>query len=109
MTNSQKKIPNRTCNGCYYEHKRTCYWFKLVHGSMPKMIPMNTFNEGCKQYKNNVSIGYKAGNKLTDRIINTFNGEIVSDKYQPPVKKRKTYKRKYVKSPHNYSYRKDAQ
>ena len=86
-----------------------CYWFNLNQGKRPQKIPEEIINKGCKQYKNNVSIGYKAGDKLTDRIINTFNGEIVSDKYQPPVIKRKAYKRKYVKSPHNYAYRKDAQ
>ena len=80
MTNSQKKIPNKTCNGCYYEHKRTCYWFKLVHGSIPKMIPMNTFNEGCKQYKN-TDIGYYTGNELTDRITNSFRRFIFVSNY----------------------------
>ena len=105
MTNSQKKIPNRTCNGCYYEHKRTCYWFKLVHGSMPKMIPMNTFNEGCKQYKN-TDIGNYAGNKLTDRIINVFKGEIIGDKYEPP-KRVSNYKKKKYTTRHNYTERKD--
>ena len=87
----------------------TCYWFHLNQGKRPQQIPEEIINKGCKQYKNNVSIGYKAGDKLTDRIINTFNGEIVSEKYQPPVIKRKTYKRKYIKSPHKYSYRRDAQ
>ena len=42
-------------------------------------------------------------------IIELFDGEIVSDKYQPPVRERKSYKKKYVKSAHNYSYRRDAQ
>ena len=66
-------------------------------------------NKGCSHYKNNALIGYKAGDKLIDRIINTFNGEIIGDKYKPPVKPTKTYKRKYVKSPHKYAYRRDAQ
>tara|TARA_R100000234_G_scaffold22032_1_gene12365 strand:+ start:392 stop:634 length:243 start_codon:yes stop_codon:yes gene_type:complete len=80
-----------------------------VQKEHPKHIPENIMNKGCVQYKNNVSIGYKAGNELTDEIINTFNGEIIGDKYKPPTKKRKTYKKKYVKSPHKYSHRKDAQ
>ena len=79
----------------------------VTYGSPPS--PPLAMGICGKQYKNNVSIGYKAGDKLTDRIINTFNGEIVSEKYQPPVIKRKTYKRKYIKSPHKYSYRRDAQ
>ena len=100
---------HKSCLGCYYENNSVCYWFSLKGNSTPKKIPEEIINKGCSKYTNNVSIGYKAGNKLTDKIINTFNGEIVSDKYQPPVKKRKPFKRKYVKSPHNYSYRKDAQ
>ena len=95
--------------GCYYENKSVGYWFNLKGNSTPKKIPENIINKGCDKYLNNVSIGYKAGDELTDKLINTFNGEIVGDKYQPPIRKRKTYKRKYVKSPHKYSYRRDAQ
>ena len=95
----------KSCNGCYYEHNRTCYWFKLVHGSIPKLIPINTFNKGCKQYKN-TSIGYNAGNELTTKIIELFDGEILSDKYEPP-KKQKYYKKKKYTTRHNYTERKD--
>ena len=100
---------HKSCLGCYYENKSVCYWFSLVGNSTPKQIPKNVINKGCDKYLNNVSIGYKAGDELTDKLINTFNGEIVGEKYEPPVRKRKSYKKKYVKSAHNYSYRRDAQ
>ena len=51
----------------------------------------------------------KSESELLHKIIKVFDGEILGDKYKPPVKPTKTYKRKYVKSPHKYSYRKDAQ
>ena len=100
----------KSCCGCYYENKRLCHWFKLFQKSAPKQIPNDILNKGCSKYSNKVSIGYKAGNKLIDKVIEVFDGEIIGDKYKPPFKyypKRK--KRKYVKSPHNYAYRKDAQ
>mgnify|MGYP003131012319 FL=1 len=99
----------KTCYGCFFEFSFKCYWFHLNQGKRPKQIPKDILNVGCSKYKNNVSIGYKAGDKLTDKIINTFDGEILGDKYEPPSKPTKTYKRKYVKSPHKYSHRKDAQ
>ena len=37
-------------------------------------------------------------------IIELFDGEILSDKYERPA-----YKKKWVKSPHKYTHRKDAQ
>ena len=46
---------------------------------------------------------------ITKEIIKVFDGEIIGDKYKPPVKPTRTYKKKYVKSPHKYSHRKDAQ
>jgi len=46
---------------------------------------------------------------LIKKIINTFDGEILGEKYKPPVKPTRAYKKKYVKSPHKYSYRRDAQ
>ena len=100
---------HKSCLGCYYENNSVCYWFKIKANSTPKKIPKDVINKGCNKYLNNMSIGYKAGNDLTTKIINTFNGEIVSEKYEPPIKKKKSYKKKYVKSAHNYSYRKDAQ
>ena len=102
-------ILHKSCLGCYYENDSVCYWFKIKRDSAPKKIPKDVINKGCDKYLNNVSIGYKAGNKLTDRIINVFDGEIVGEKYEPPVRERKSYKKKYVKSAHNYSYRRDAQ
>tara|TARA_R100000234_G_scaffold118224_1_gene98233 strand:+ start:846 stop:1049 length:204 start_codon:yes stop_codon:yes gene_type:complete len=66
---------------------------------------MNTFNEGCKQYKN-TDIGNYAGNKLTDKIIKVFKGEIIGDKYEPP-KRINNYKKKKYTTRHNYTERKD--
>ena len=66
-------------------------------------------NIGWSKYQNNASIGNQAGNELTTKLINVFNGEIVGKKYKPPTRTYKPYKKKYVKSAHNYSYRKDAQ
>tara|TARA_R100001082_G_scaffold73842_2_gene42532 strand:- start:154 stop:462 length:309 start_codon:yes stop_codon:yes gene_type:complete len=102
-------LDKKTCYGCFFEVSLKCHWFHLNQGKRPKQIPEETLKVGCNHYKNNASIGYKAGNKLTDKIINTFDGEIIGDKYKPPVKPTKTYKRKYVKSPHKYAYRRDAQ
>jgi hypothetical protein len=42
-------------------------------------------------------------------ILDKFDGEILSDKYKIHKRQYKTYKKKYVKNAHNYSYRKDAQ
>ena len=100
---------HKSCLGCYYENNSVCYWFKIKANSTPKKIPKDVINKGCNKYFNNVSIGYKSDNRLTDGIINTFNGEIIGDKYNPPLKPSKEYKRKWVKSPHKYSHRKDAQ
>ena len=99
----------KSCHGCFFEVSSKCYWFSLAKKGHPKPIPQEVMSKGCSQYKNNVSIGYKAGDELTDKIINKFDGEIVGDKYEPPVKPIRTYKRKYVKSPHKYAYRRDAQ
>ena len=98
----------KSCNGCYFEHKKLCYWFKYVQGSNPKSIPIDTFNNGCKHYKNNVLVGYKTGNELTDKIIQVFDGEIIGDKYKPPINRNDSYKKKY-KTKHNYTHRRDAQ
>ena len=98
---------NKSCNGCYYEHKRICYWFNLVKDGEPKLIPNDTFKKGCSQY-NNIFIGYETGNELTDKIIKIFNGEIIGDKYKPPINRNDSYKKKY-KTKHNYTHRRDAQ
>jgi len=95
---------HRSCYGCFYEVSRKCYWFLLTgNEETPKAIPSDVIDKGCNKYKNTF-IGYESGDKLTNKIINTFDGEIISSKYERP-----TYKRKYVKSPHKYSYRRDAQ
>ena len=60
-------IQNKSCNG-YYEHDRTCYWFELVNGSSSKIIPDDTFNKGCKQYKN-TAIGNQTIDGITTKII----------------------------------------
>ena len=99
---------HKSCLGCYYEHERKCYWFDIVGGDIPKQIPNNVFDKGCGKYMNNVSNGKKTGDKLVDKIIEVFDGEIISNKYEPSVNY-KPYKKKWVKSSHNYSHRKDAQ
>ena len=106
MTNLQKVIQSKSCNGCKYEHDRTCYWFELVHGSKPKSIPTDTFDIGCKQY-NNASIGNEAGNALAIKVISVFDGEIIGDKYVPTKKKKHYYKKKTYTTRHNYTERKD--
>tara|TARA_R100000781_G_C4038088_1_gene112997 strand:- start:321 stop:626 length:306 start_codon:yes stop_codon:yes gene_type:complete len=97
---------NKSCNGCYYEHDRTCYWFEIVHGSKSKAIPTDTFEIGCKQYKNAL-IGSEAGNEIVTKVINIFNGEIIGDKYVPIKKKKHYYKKKTYTTRHNYTERKD--
>ena len=110
ITKRQRKIQlHKSCYGCYYEHDENCYWFKLIGGSTQKKIPEDILNKGCSKYENNASIGNQSGDKLTTKLINVFNGEIVGKKYKPPTRTYKPYKKKYVKSAHNYSYRKDAQ
>ena len=96
----------KSCNGCYYEHEKTCYWFKLVHGSNPKLIPKETFDNGCKQY-NNTLIGYKAGSELTNKVINIFDGEIIGEKYKPKTNRNYYKKKKTYTTRHNYTERKD--
>jgi len=97
----------KSCNGCYFEHKKLCYWFKYVQGSNPKSIPIDTFNNGCKHYKNNVLVGYKTGNELTDKIIQVFDGEIIGEKYKPKTNRNHYYKKKKYTTRHNYTERKD--
>tara|TARA_R100000234_G_C4997079_1_gene178459 strand:- start:837 stop:1130 length:294 start_codon:yes stop_codon:yes gene_type:complete len=95
-------IQNKSCNGCYYEHNRTCYWFEIVNGSSPKIIPNDTFNKGCKQYKNNNIVK----SKVIDKFIKVFNGEIIGDKYTPK-KWFGNYKKKTYTTRHKYTERKD--
>ena len=97
----------KTCYGCFFEFSFKCYWFHLNQGKRPKQIPKDILNVGCSKYKNNNII--KSESELLNQIIKVFDGEIIGDKYEPPSKPTKTYKRKYVKSPHKYSCRKDAQ
>ncbi len=56
--------------------------------------------KGCSKYKNTEMSELEQHHYL----IKVFDGEIISNKYEKPV-----YKRKWVKSPHKYSHRKDAQ
>jgi len=108
ITKKQKKIQLRkTCGGCYYGIKDKCYWFKDIDGTPPKVIPEEVYNKGCTKYKNtNMVMSVSEQQQL---ILNKFDGEILSDKYKIYKRQYKTYKKKYVKSAHNYSYRKDAQ
>ena len=95
----------KTCYGCYFEVDRECYWFSIYNEEHPKHIPNDVFKEGCKQYKNTEMSGLEQHRQF----IQMIDGEILSNKYNPPIKQKRTYKKKYVKSPHNYSHRKDAQ
>tara|TARA_R100000458_G_C8207411_1_gene196032 strand:- start:136 stop:435 length:300 start_codon:yes stop_codon:yes gene_type:complete len=97
----------RTCWGCFYENNGLCHWFKLAKKSAPKQIPEEVFDKACPQYKNN-----KRLTPLTlgqQRLIKAFDGEIIGTKHVPFINFYKRKKRKYVKSPHKYAYRKDAQ
>ena len=98
----------KSCYGCFFEVSSKCYWFSLAKKEHPKPIPQEIINKGCSKYKNT-----ELNNKITTPVILTimkaFDGEIVGEKYKPPVKPTRTYKKKYVKSPHKYSHRKDAQ
>ncbi len=98
---------HKSCLGCYYEYHSKCYWFKLKDNSTPKEIPKDVIVKGCSKYYN-TSIGLSKSN-LQQLLIEKFDGETVGDKYEPPIKQTKEYKRKWVKSPHKYSHRKDAQ
>jgi hypothetical protein len=96
---------SRSCWGCYYEKNSVCHWFKLAQKSAPKVIPSEVLPKGCSKYSNKASAG---NSELAHKLIKKFDGELIGDKYTPFVNyKRK--KRKYVKSSHNYAYRKDAQ
>ena len=94
----------KSCNGCYFEHNRTCYWFKNVQGNDPKVIPVETFNKGCSQY-NNTFTGNKL-NELISKIVTVFNGEIIGEKYKPK-KWSGNYRKKKYTTRHNYTKRKD--
>jgi len=98
----------KSCLGCYYENEKVCYWFKLKGNSTPKKIPNDVVDKGCGKYEND-SGGEDVLTPVILAIINKFDAEIIGSKYEPPVKKRNQYKKKYVKSAHNYSYRRDAQ
>ena len=93
-----------TCNGCYYEHDRNCYWFKFVKKQRPKIIPTETFDKGCPQYKNN---NKHIKSKDINLIISKFDGEIIGSKYEP----RPFYysKKKSYTTSNKYTHRKDAQ
>jgi hypothetical protein len=95
----------KSCWGCYFEKNSVCHWFKLAQNGAPKVIPSEVLPKGCSKYSNRTSIG---DNELAQKIIKVFDGEVIGQKYVPFVKYKKK-KRKYVKSPHNYAYRKDAQ
>ena len=84
-----------------------CYWFKLVQGNSPKIIPEETFSKGCKHYNNNATIGNKTGDKIADKIIEVFDGEIIGNKYKPYVNRNHYYKKKKYTTRHNYTERKD--
>ena len=96
---------HKSCYGCYFEVNAKCNWFRVNQDLAPKAIPIDTMNKGCSKYKNTEMSGLEQHRQF----IQMIDGEIVSSKYNPPIKQKRTYKKKYVKSPHNYSHRKDAQ
>ena len=92
---------HKSCYGCYYEVARKCQWFTIFgQKAVPKVIPEDVMEIGCNKYKNTEMSGLEQHRY----IIELFDGEIISDKYERPI-----FKRKWVKSPHKYSHRKDAQ
>jgi hypothetical protein len=95
----------KTCNGCYFENDKTCYWFNLVKKSNAKLIPEETFKKGCTKYKNNQQ---NVSSDTIEKIINKFDGEIIGDKYTPRPFYFKQKKRTYT-TRHKYTERKDAQ
>tara|TARA_R110002051_G_C8683877_1_gene492155 strand:+ start:1097 stop:1390 length:294 start_codon:yes stop_codon:yes gene_type:complete len=95
----------KSCNGCYFEHNKLCYWFKLAEGNNPKIIPLETFDKGCVKYKNNQQ---NVTNDVIEKFINKFDGEIIGDKYTPKPFFYKTKKKTYT-TRHRYTERKDAQ
>tara|TARA_R110000796_G_scaffold33027_4_gene85972 strand:+ start:8326 stop:8682 length:357 start_codon:yes stop_codon:yes gene_type:complete len=96
-----------SCRGCYYEIKKQCYWFKEIENTSPKEIPNKVLEKGCKKYLNtNLK---KVVSNLAKEFIKVFDGEILSDKYKIRKEYYKPYQKKTYKSPHNYTYRRDAQ
>ena len=95
----------KTCDGCYFEHKRQCYWFRFVQNSKQKIIPPDTFNKGCSKYKNNHQ---NAKSDLIETVVNKFDGEIIGDKYTPRPFYFKQKKKSYT-TRHKYTERRDAQ
>ena len=95
----------KTCNGCYFENNRICYWFRFVQGNKQKIIPLDTFEKGCSKYKNNQK---NVKSELIEKVIDKFDGEIIGDKYTPRPFYFKPKKKTYT-TRHKYTERKDAQ
>tara|TARA_R100001530_G_scaffold134745_1_gene110235 strand:- start:197 stop:487 length:291 start_codon:yes stop_codon:yes gene_type:complete len=95
---------HKSCYGCHYEIKQKCYWFTIVgQDRAPKAIPKEVMEKGCAKYENtNVEMSELEQHP----VMEVFDGEIISDKYKVPSYKRR---KKWVKSPHKYNHRKDAQ
>jgi len=91
---------HKSCYGCYFEVNEKCNWFYVHQNLAPKPIPIDKMDNGCSKYKNTEMSGLGQHH----HIIELFDGEILSDKYERP-----TYKKKWTKSPHKYTHRRDAQ
>ena len=91
---------HKSCYGCYFEVNAKCNWFRVNQDLAPKAIPIDTMDSGCSKYKNTEMSGLEQHR----HIIELFDGEILSDKYERPA-----YKKKWTKSPHKYTHRRDAQ
>jgi hypothetical protein len=97
-----------SCYGCYYEIENKCYWFvDNERTKYAKKIPGDIIMKGCSLRKSDVSIGDIAGNDLAMKVIEVFDGELLSDKFKQEIietKKREWWKNK---SKHKYTERKD--
>ena len=86
---------HKSCYGCYFEFESKCYWFSLIQGKHPQLIPKDVIQKGCNKYKNE-GID-KNINPIIKKVIEVFDGEILGEKYKPPKRIYKAYKKKYVK------------
>ena len=71
---------HKSCRGCFYGIDGKCYWFKDVQGTSPQEIPVSIEDKGCKHYKNTNLVDSES--KDLKIILEKFDGEILSDKYE---------------------------
>ena len=95
--NTKTHSEPRTCFGCLYCNHGYCIWFKIHRGERAKEIPIDVFEKGCNLRE--PSVENRKHDELTQKIIDTFNGEIREEqvvRWDRPRKKRwdSIYKRK---------------